>query len=90
MPTIFNLTNCCNNMFYGFEWPYKNLQHVAATNCCVKNCPRAMLRKKSPRVTSDLNGNWLALCKSSCCASARLRGFLLPHNSASKDETAND
>ena len=52
MRTIFNITNCCNNMFHAFEWPYKNLRHVAATNCCVKNCPRAMFRKKSPRVTS--------------------------------------
>ena len=22
---------------------FKNLQHVTATNCCVENCPRAML-----------------------------------------------
>ena len=29
--------------FMVLGWSYKNLQHLAATNCCVKNCPRAMI-----------------------------------------------
>ena len=28
---------------HGFEWSYKNLQHIAATKCCVKYSPCAML-----------------------------------------------